>query len=227
MPTTDKLKTIGLDALLSGLRQDHEQIFARLERLQALWAKLDAEDPSACSSLRAELCSLHRFLGQHHEIEEKFLFPLLMPYFRQVQNGPQCNLFMMQQVISPPLATARAKARQLGRPEVKNEERARKIEACHSLGSFLSIPLEEHEAGAVYFEALEYLLQPSAPAAAKGELVLAVHAYISLVFSHASKEDQCLFPQCETLRGENGEEITVSIPEAALLEWEQKRNHFF
>lgn len=169
-----------------------------------------------------ELCRLQKFMEIHHEIEERFLFPALKPIFSQVQSGPHCSLHMAQRVIQPPLAKAKERIRFFRENVEHNQERMKEIESHNQIGSYISIPLEEHEAGAAYFALLSRLLaaaaKPSWPAA---ELALTVYSYLSLIDQHAAKEDQCLFPQCEPLA--EAWPVAIDVPESIQQKWKEER----
>lgn len=209
---------------MRGLHLDHDLIFARIGWLKEMWLSLDAEKEADRRCLLSELFLLQKFMEIHHEIEERFLFPSLKPISSQVQNGPHCSLHMMQRIIEPPLAKAKARVAFFGGDPEANRARAREIESHNQIGSYLSIPLEEHEAGAVYFSLLQKLLSSTKPDWPATELMLTVHSYLSLIDQHASKEDQCLFPQCETLK--ESQPIEIVIPESYRREWEEERRAF-
>lgn len=210
---------------MKGLHLDHELIFARIGRIKKLWLGLDEENSSDRLLLLDELRLLQRFMEVHHAIEERFLFPALRPIFSQVQNGPHCNLHMMQRVVEPPLAKAISRAALFHKEPKMNQARMLEIEDHNQIGSYLSIPLEEHEAGAIYFDFLHSLLSEAEKARYSAhDLALTVHSYLSLIDQHAAKEDHCLFPQCEELA--RSQPITIHVPEENRKKWEEERLAF-
>lgn len=184
--------------LIQQLREEHKTVYEKVERLRALWRALEKETPGLREEIRKELKGLEEFLHAHHGTEEDVLFPQLLTLPTPVNNGgPRCNIYMTDHVVSPALRTAEERAQSYQVSVDRESPRRGKILELQRNGSFLAIPMEEHEAGFLHVKILTSLLDKSDTH--WSDLAITLHAYLSLIEGHAKKEDDCLFPQVEDI----------------------------
>lgn len=216
-----------MNPLLTCLSEDHELILRGVSSLKMLWLQLEAPDLSLLLQIENELRALEGFLTFHHGIEENFLFPSLEPHYRHLENGPECGLHMTSHVLSPALAGAEARAASAGQSAMCSQARRDRIRAYQGAGSFLSIPLEEHEAGAIYRELLKNSLasQLRGSQAFDPSFSILLHSYLSLIRTHAEKEDRCLFYQADAVMRSPGFS-SPHLAESIHREWHEQRARY-
>lgn len=171
-----------MSALVKHLMKEHQDILALLCELELI-AKSDVATADAATTyfeqVRLKIVQLRELVEvAHHAAEEKVLFPALLSAGFVNQSGPHCTQFLQVRFDWDHVALAKQLA------AVHGEPFERPIDS-----SFLSIPLEEHVAGAALSRAIERCTQTGE----KNAIIRLVYEYVSLLRLHIRKEDECLF----------------------------------
>jgi hemerythrin-like domain-containing protein len=180
--------------LIEDLTLEHKKILFLLEQVEN---RLPSEknvsfwDPYAFNDV---LCALELLLQEHHRREEEILFARLAKFSRLTEGGPMCTHYMGVRIGSDPVARLENAMKEtfgtFARPVLAPE-----MEALIEKNSPLSIPLEEHKAGAAAMRAMKKLVEAFLRGDTLAEISLSRlgRLYVNMLRLHIEKEDHCLF----------------------------------
>jgi hemerythrin-like domain-containing protein len=166
---------------LNELRAEHAKIKEEISYLsEHLFSTID-------DSYVQRLTEIMRFMDQHHEREEKLLFPWLADKAWVNQGGPRCMYFMSLRLEG--LSVARESS-------LRGEFKFRKPSFLGEGSTPLEIPLEEHQAAHALATKIKAQLSRYTEInldELRGQCV----DWYRLVEQHRQKEDECLFVMIE------------------------------
>lgn len=168
------LKSQNGSMLIKTLREQHQKILQMLDRPE----------------LAEEL--IHFVEKEHHPLEEEELFPFLKDKKCLSAGGPKCSFFMGIRLEYDPVKSMKQNLQRLYK---KTSFRPTPYPALPWLSpqSPLSIPFEEHEAGAELAQSLLFLLQAENKELHNEFFASLYKDYCRLLRLHIDKEDNCLF----------------------------------
>lgn len=194
--------------LIKEIRGEHQELLVELKRIEELCFNGSIWSYAFLQELEPQIKRVTQFVEhQHHEKEEKQLFPLLKEATMVQQGGPNCTYFyhfhLEYNYYGQSLEFL--KELELEEPDHHVSTELQKILAD---GSALRIPMEEHWAGHNFvfiINKLLFELRAKAPAVTDPSLQEPVGdhervvflkriigTYISLLRGHIAKEDDCL-----------------------------------
>lgn len=188
--------------VIQELKCEHQSFLTKLEKIfQKTQESGFFENLMNLSLFRTEFLQLnYEVSSQHHEKEER-LFERLITNPVVNQGGPKCNYFMQQKMINEYIKKVDGFWKEYS--ELKLEKDALLLDA-QSIGSALSIPLEEHYylRKIVFMISFEVNLQMQAVDKFRSERIKNLfNLYKAMLMNHIEKEDQCLFVALERLTG--------------------------
>lgn len=167
-----------MSVFVEHLMKEHEEILERLEALER------ASREGAFEQLPGAIRSLRSLVEEeHHAKEEQLLFPALARAGFEGRSGPRCTGFLQ---LREDWDYVGAIQREIA---VAGEALERPTDS-----SFLSIPLEEHAAGAALSRLIERYALVRCPRELEPDGVRRlVFEYVTLLRVHIQKENECLF----------------------------------
>lgn len=169
--------------LIKTLREQHQKILQMLDR------------PEVAEEL------IHYVEKEHHPLEEEELFPFLKDKKCLSAGGPKCSFFMGIRLEYDPVQSMKQNLRRFYQ-QTSFRPTPYPTLPWLSPQSPLSIPFEEHEAGADLAQSLLFLLKPENKKLHDEFFESLYRDYCRLLRLHIDKEDNCLFVIAEQAQRE-------------------------
>lgn len=172
--------------LLKELTEEHQKILDEIKFFE------NSKEPD-----KNRLQALFHFVeSEHHEKEERHLFPWIAQQTWLNCGGPLCGFFMGVRLELNPLSRMRQHLEAFYQKHGRLSSDERKFPWL-TQQSPLSIPMEEHELGHQLSQALTYLMKSSVDLTEDAFFQVLLQDYFALLRMHIDKEDHCLFVQCK------------------------------